>query len=91
MTCLYEATTDDFIRAFIQTSNYRTYLKGDRSGKGPNKVELRLWAARKSRDSEMITRVLSSFSRDEDLITKPRGLEGVEIFGSSKKKLDLPL
>ena len=38
----------------------------------------------------MIAKVLSSFPRAQDLITKPRGLEGTEIFGSSKRKLDLP-
>ena len=45
MTCLYKATVDDLIRAFMQTTNYRTYLKGGRSGKDPNKAELRLRAA----------------------------------------------
>ena len=45
MTCVYEATVDDLIRAFMQTTNYRTYLKGGRSGKGPDKAELKLRAA----------------------------------------------
>ena len=81
---------DDLIRAFMQTTNYRTYLKGGRSGKGPDKAELRLWAAQKSGDVEVITKVLSSFPGAQDLITKPHGLEDTEIFGSSKRKLDLP-
>ena len=38
----------------------------------------------------MIAKVLSSFPRAEDLITKPHGLEGAEIFGSLERKLDLP-
>ena len=80
---------DDLICAFMQITNYRTYLKGGRSGKGPDKAELRLRAARRSRDAEVIAKVLSSFPGAEDLITKPRGLEGAKIFGSSKRKLDL--
>ena len=67
------------------------YLKGGKSGKDPDKAKLRLRAVQKSEDAEMIAKVLSSFPRAEDLITKPRGLEGAKIFGSSKKKLDLPL
>ena len=90
VTCLYEASVDDLIRTFIQTTNYRTYLKGSRSGKGPDKAELRLRAAQRSGDAEVIAKVLSSFPGAEDLITKPYGLEGAEIFGSSKRKLDLP-
>ena len=90
MMCLYEATVDDLIRAFMQTTNYRTYLKRGRSGKGPDKAELRLRVAQRSGDAEVIAKVLSSFPGAEDLITKPRGLEGAEIFGSSKRKLDLP-
>ena len=90
MTCVYEATVDDLIRAFMQTTNYRTYLKGGRSGKGPDKAELKLRAAQKSGDPEMIAKVVNSYPGAEDLITKPRGLEGAEIFGSTKRKLDLP-
>ena len=66
-------------------------MQGGRSGKGPDKAELRLRAAQKSRDAEVIAKVLSSFPGAQDLMTKPRGLEGAEIFGSSKRKLDLPL
>ena len=82
---------DDLIRAFMQTTNCRTYLKGGRSGKGLDKAELKLQTTQKSRDAKVIAKVLSSFPGAEDLITKPRGLEGTEIFGSSKRKLDLPL
>ena len=65
-------------------------MKGGRLGKGPDKAELRLRAAQRSGDAEVIAKVLSSFPGAEDLITKPCGLEGAEIFGSSKRKLDLP-
>ena len=90
MMCLYEATVDDLIHAFMETTNYRTYLKGGKSRKGPNKAKLRLRAAQKSRDAKMIAKVFSFFLGTEDLITKPFGLEGVEIFGSSKRKFNLP-
>ena len=47
---LYVATVDDFIRAFMQATNYRAYLKGRATGMGPSKCELRLRAARRSGD-----------------------------------------
>ena len=40
INCLYEATFDDLMRAFMQTTLYRAWLKGGRSGKGPDKAEL---------------------------------------------------
>ena len=52
---------DDLIRTFMQTTNYRTYLKGGRSENGPNRAKLRLRVAQKSGDAEVIAKVLSSF------------------------------
>ena len=38
----------------------------------------------------MIAHAVSSFPGAEDLLTKPKGLEGAEIFGSAKRKLNVP-
>ena len=40
MTCLYEATVDDMIRAFMQIANYQTWLKGGSDGKGHDLASL---------------------------------------------------
>jgi hypothetical protein len=42
---LFAATCDDKIRAVMQMTNYRAYLKGKSSGTGPTKQELKLRAA----------------------------------------------
>lgn len=42
MTCLYEATYDNFIRAFMQIANYKYQVKGGSTWKGPNEVSLTL-------------------------------------------------
>ena len=55
---LYVATVDDFVRAFMQCTNYYAYLKGERSGTGLGKEELRLCAAQRSGDSKRIVAVL---------------------------------
>lgn len=38
---LYIATVDDYVRAFQQSTNYHAFLKGSKSGTGPNKDELK--------------------------------------------------
>ena len=55
---LYIAAVDDFVRAFMQCTNYYAYLKGDRSGTGPGKEELRLRAAQRSGDAKRIVAAL---------------------------------
>ena len=45
MTCLYEATVDDMIRAFIQIANYWAWLKEGLHGKGPDSTSLKLKVA----------------------------------------------
>ncbi len=90
MTCLYEATVDDLVRAFMQITSYRFWLKGGKGGKGPDKSELRLRHAQRSGDPKLIAEAVNSYPGAADLLTKKGGLEGAEIFGSTKRKLDLP-
>ena len=87
---LFAATCDDKIRAVMQMTNYRAYLKGNASGTGPSKQELRLRAARRSGDPKKIEEALSQLPRAEVATTRIPHLEGEEIFGSTKRKLDFP-
>jgi hypothetical protein len=87
---LFAATCDDKIRAVMQMTNYRAYLKGKASGTGPSKQELKLRAARRSGDPKKIEEALSQLPGVEVATTRIPHLEGEEIFGSTKRKLDLP-
>jgi hypothetical protein len=86
---LFVATCNDKIRAVMQMTNYRTYLKGKASGTGPSKQELKLRAARCSGDPKKIKEALNQLPEMEVATTRIPHLEGKEIFGSTKRKLDL--
>ena len=88
---LFDATCDDSIRAWMQMTNYRAYLKGYASGSGPSKGELRLRAARRSGDPKKIAEALNTLPGAEGVGTRVPHLEGEEIFGSTKRKLDVPI
>ena len=83
---MFDATCDDSIRAWMQMTNYRAYLKGYASGSGPSKGELRLRAARRSGDPKKNT-----VPGAEGVGTRVPHLEGEETFGSMKRKLDVPI
>jgi hypothetical protein len=87
---LFIATCDDKIRAVMQMTNYRAYLKGKASGAGPSKQELKLRVARRSGDPKKIEEALSQLLGVEVATTWIPHLEGEEIFGSMRRKLDLP-
>ena len=72
-------------------TNYRAYLKGYASGSGPSKGELRLRAARRSGDPKKIAEALNALPRAEGVGTKIPHLEREETFGSTKRKLDVPI
>lgn len=61
-------------------------MKKGRFEKGPNKVELYSCHAQRSGDPILIAKTLKAYPRAEDLLTKPKGLESIEIFEPSKKK-----
>jgi hypothetical protein len=71
-------------------TNYRAYLKDKASGTGPSKQELKLRAARCSSDPKKIEEALSQLPGVEVATTQIPHLEGKEIFGNMKQKLDLP-
>jgi hypothetical protein len=87
---LFVATCDDKMQAVMQMTNYMAYLKGKESGTGPSKQVLKLRAARRSGDPKKIEEALSKLLGIEVATTRIPHLEGEEIFGSTKRKLDLP-
>ena len=88
---LYVATCDDWIRAFMQMTNYRVYLNGGLSGYGPSRHDLKLKRAIASMDGKKITDAMCSMPGAEDVCTRVPHLEGEEVFGSTKRKLDIPI
>jgi hypothetical protein len=90
-TDLYVATCDDWIRAFMQMTNYWVYLNGGPSGFGPSRHDLKLKRAVASMEGKKITDALCSMPDAEDVCTRIPHLEGEEVFGSSKRKLDVPI
>ena len=88
---LFDTTCDDSIRAWMQMTNYRAYLKEYASGSGLSKGELRLRAARRSGDPKKIAEALNTLPGAEGVGTRIPHLEGEEAFGSTKRKLDVPV
>ena len=88
--CLYVATTDDMMRAMMQSTNYYAFLQGHASGTGPHLDELRLRAARRTKDPVKIAFAISKMPGADRFTTRVPHLEGKEVFGSSKRKLNLP-
>ena len=84
MTCLYETTVDDLIRAFMQIANYKSWLKGGFTGKGLDFASLKLKVDARIRDPKLLANAMKSYSGLEDLNTKDCALEGSELFGSTK-------
>jgi hypothetical protein len=72
-------------------TNYRAYLRGHTSGSGPSKGELKLRAARRSGDPKKMAEVLNTLPGAIGIGTRVPHLEGEEIFGSTKRKLDVPI
>jgi hypothetical protein len=92
---LYIATVDDFIRALMQVVRYYQYLKGDRAGTGPGKEELQLRAAQRTAertgDPKVLNDAMAKLPGAELFCTREPHLAGEEVFGSQKRKADIPL
>ena len=87
------ATVDDFVRVFTQCSAYSQFLKGDYSGTGPSKDELKLRRAQRSAAKTRISKplheaILKMLGNDEWCTSTPH-LEGEEVFVSLKCKPDI--
>ena len=90
MTYLYEAIVDDMIHAFIQTANYQAWLKNGLDGKGPDFTSLKLKVAARCGNPKILADAMKFYPGTEGANTRDCALEGSELFGSTKRKLNLP-
>ena len=88
---LYDATVDDFVRAFMQCTNYYQFLKGGWSGTGPSKHELRLRQAQRSGRLDKVVDAMKTMAEGKEWCTRTPHFEGEEVFGSTARQLNLPL
>jgi len=74
---------------------YYQYLKGNQGGRGPKKEELLLRVAQRSAkrtgNPKTLTEALLNIPIVEEFMHREPHLEGQEIFGSQKRKVDMPL
>lgn len=87
--CLYEVVLDDLVRSFMQIKNFRSWLKGYFLGKGLHSIFLELKVVAECRDLKLLEEVMKYFPRVKGMNTKDCALKGLELFGSTKRKLDL--
>jgi hypothetical protein len=90
MTDLYDATFDDYCRAALQSIAYHNFFKGRGCGTSPDRNVLKLRSATRFGDPKQIAQAVSDLSSDAGLNSRISHLEGESIFGSAKRKLDLP-
>jgi hypothetical protein len=92
---LYVASVDDFVRALIQVSRYYQFLKGEYAGTGPGKEELMLRVAQRSAlrsgNPKALNVAMAKMPGAEEFCTREPHFEGEEVFGSQKRKADIPL
>jgi hypothetical protein len=86
---------DDFVRALIQVSRYYQYLKGELPGTGLGKEELMLRvaqrSAQRSRNPKVLNAGIAKMLGAAEFCTREPHFEGEEVFGSQKRKADVPL
>ena len=88
MTCLYEATVDDMIWAFMQITKYNLWMKSGSLGKGLDHVPLKLKVAMHPNNLRFLAQAMR-LPRARGSHTKNCALERSELFGSTKKKVGL--
>ena len=81
---------DDYARAALQSLFYFNYLRGGPSGTSPSRNELQLRLASRKANSKRVVKLLEQVTADVGVNTRIPHLEGETIFGSMKRKLDLP-
>ncbi len=88
-TCLYIATSNEYVWAFKQSTLYSHFKQGGQLGQGHNKSELFLHRTTQSGDLKELVDVVLKYFLISDYTIKTANLEGVEIFGSYKWKANL--
>ena len=86
----YKATVDDYYKYAMQSIQYQNFLKGHVESTGPDKSVLKLHAARRSGNPTKMAKVMNVVSKEARLKSRVLHLKGDNIFGSVKRKLDLP-
>jgi hypothetical protein len=81
---IYEATVDDFARAFIQCTRYNAFLTGRASGTGPTKEELRLRASSRIGNLSPIFKAMEKLPGSCDFLVNVPQYAGKEVFGFAK-------
>ena len=87
---LYQATLDDYARAALQSLFYFNYLRGGPSGTGPSRSELQLRLAARNGNNRRVVKLMKEVTTVAGVNTRIPHLEGDTIFGSTKRKLNLP-
>ena len=90
MVDLYSAAVDNYSRAALQSSGYFNFLKGGRSGMGPSTSVLKLCLAFRMSNPSKIARLVDDVLVVAGVSTHVSHLEGEQVFGLAKRKLDLP-
>ena len=88
---IFEATLDDYVRAFMQVTSYYSFLKGERAGTGPRREELRLRCAQQTKDPLKIRSAMEKFPNAEEWCNRTPEFTGEEVFGSKKRGLNTPV
>ena len=88
---MYDATVNDFVRAFMQCTNYYQFLKGRRSGTRPSNEELRLRQAQRSGKLDKVVDAMETMAEGKEWCTRTPHFEGKEVFGSTTWQLNLPI
>ena len=87
---MYEVTVDDMICAFVQIANYKLWLRGGSTGKGPDFASFKLNTTVRCGDRKLLADAMKSYPGVENLNIGDCALEGLELFESTKRKHDLP-
>jgi hypothetical protein len=92
---LYVVAVDDYIRAFLQVVAYYQLFKGGIGGDGQSKKKLKLGGAQRrahrTGDPIVLQKVLLKMPSGEEFCTRDPHLEGTEVFGSQKRRPDIPI
>jgi hypothetical protein len=91
---LYITSIDDFVRVLIQVSRYYQYLKGEHAGTSPGKEELMLQVAQRlaqrSKNPKALNIAMTKMPGAEEFCTREPYFKNEEVFGSQKRKADIP-
>ena len=74
----------------MQSLFYFNYFLGGPSRTGPNKSKLQLRLALRNGNSGHVVKLLEKVTAEVGMNTRISHLEGETIFGTAKRKLDLP-